>query len=174
MEAPLNSSMVKAYSVQRISCASLTPVRRYSSRSIGRTTGSRKVRSRLNTVAMNTPSGLVIARNTARNTKICIQPLVVISEFLRPQQGIQQVDHQPCTYNQHDDRFSVHIDLPLAIVLSEFDRRIAHNPAIGGRTLSLRLQRSRLACNLFKYGLITRHAQNFTGTARLRSISLLP
>src|ERR1700730_585811 len=112
MEAPLNSSMVKAYSVQRISCASSTPVTRYSNRSIGRTTGSRKVRSRPNTLAINTPSGLVIARITARNTKICIQPLVVISEFLRSQQGVQQVDHQPRTYNQHDDRFSIHNCLP--------------------------------------------------------------
>jgi hypothetical protein len=37
--------------------------------------------------------------------------LVVISEFLRSQQGIQQVDHQPDAYQQHDDRFSIHIDL---------------------------------------------------------------
>jgi hypothetical protein len=37
--------------------------------------------------------------------------LVVISEFLRSQQGIQQIDHQPGTYQQHDDRFSIHIDL---------------------------------------------------------------
>src|SRR5712692_1835561 len=115
MEAPLNSSMVKAYSDQRISCPSSTPVTRYSSRSIGRATGSRKVRSRLNTLAMNTPSGLVIARIRARNTAICIQPLVVISEVLRPQQGIHQVDHQSGTYNQHDDRFSVHNNLPQRI-----------------------------------------------------------
>src|ERR1700724_2028931 len=118
MEAPLNSSMVKAYSVQRISCASSTPVTRYSNRSIGRTTGSRNVRSRLNTLAMNTPSGFVIARIRARYTRICAQPLVVISEFLRSQQRIQQVDHQPCTYNQHDDGFSVHIDLPSGALAS--------------------------------------------------------
>src|SRR4029077_18254931 len=111
--------MVKAYSVQRISCASSTPVTRYSNRSIGRATGSRKVRSRLNTLAMNTPRGLVSARITARNTNICIQPLVVISELLRSQQGIQQVDHQPCTYYQHDDRFSVHIDLSSANSIAE-------------------------------------------------------
>jgi len=90
---------------------------------------------------MYTPSGLVIARIRARNTKICIQPLVVISEFLRPQQGIQQVDHQTGADNQHDDRFSIHIDLPQLIclrrfVLSEFDRRISHNQATAGRTLS--------------------------------------
>src|SRR5258707_5627284 len=106
--------MVNAYSVQRISCASSTPVKRYSKRSIGRATGSRKVRSRLNTLAMNTPSGLVIARITARNTAICIHPLVVISEVLRFQQRIQQVDHQSGTYNQHDDRFSIHDDLSSA------------------------------------------------------------
>jgi hypothetical protein len=61
---------------------------------------------------------LVIARIRARNMPICIQPLVVISEFLRSQQRIQQINHQTCTYNQHDDRFSIHIDLPQAICLS--------------------------------------------------------
>src|SRR5580658_145857 len=102
--------MVKAYSVQRISRSSSTPVTRYSKRSTGRIAGSRNVRSRLNTFAMNTPSGLVIARITARNTRICNQPLVVISEFLRSQQGIQQVDHQTGAHDEHDDRFSIHID----------------------------------------------------------------
>src|SRR5713226_6254655 len=148
MEAPLNSSMVKAYSVQRISCASSTPVTRYSKRSTGRATGSRKVCSRLNTLAMKTPRGLVSARITARNTKICIQPVVVISEFLRAQQGIKQVDHQPGTYNQHADRFGVHSDYLRRLVLSEFDRRIAHTPALARRKLSQPRQRSRLARNL--------------------------
>jgi hypothetical protein len=68
---------------------------------------------------MYTPSGLVIARITARNTKICIQPLVVISEFLRSQQRIKQVDHQTCAYDQHNDRFSVHIDLSSANSIAE-------------------------------------------------------
>src|SRR5208282_1217043 len=136
MEAPLNSSMVKAYSVQRISCSSSTPVTRYSKRSIGRNTGSRNVRSRLKTFAMNTPSGLVIARIRARNTKIWIQPLVVISEFLRSQQGIQQVDHQPGAYQQHDDRFSIHDGFASGDLFSEFDRRIAHKQATAGRRLS--------------------------------------
>src|SRR5882762_3060510 len=36
------------------------------------------------------------------------------------------------------------------LVLSEFDRRIAHNPAIAGRTLPLRRKRSRLAYNLLQ------------------------
>ena len=66
METPLNSSMANAYSVQRISCSSSTRVRRYNRRSMGRNTGSRKVRSRLNTRAMNTPTGLVTANITAR------------------------------------------------------------------------------------------------------------
>src|ERR1039458_2486779 len=145
MEAPLNSSMEKAYSVQRISCSSSTPVTRYSNRSIRRATGSRKVRSPLNTLAMYTPSGLVIARIRARNTKICIQPLVVISEFLRSQQRIEQVDHQTCTNDQHDDRFSIHIGYLRRFILSEFDRRIPHNRAIARRTLSQPRQRSRLA-----------------------------
>jgi hypothetical protein len=58
---------------------------------------------------------LVIARITARNTPICIQPLVVISEFLRPQQGIEQINHQTGTDNQHNDRFSIHNHLSSAI-----------------------------------------------------------
>jgi hypothetical protein len=58
---------------------------------------------------MNTPSGLVIARIRARNTAICIQPLIVISEILRFQQGVEQVEHQTGAYNQHDDGFSAHI-----------------------------------------------------------------
>jgi hypothetical protein len=41
--------------------------------------------------------------------------LVIISEFLRPQQGVEQVDHQPGTYQQHDDRFSIHIGLPVGL-----------------------------------------------------------
>ena len=102
--------MLTAYSVQRISRFSSTPVARYSKRSIGRRAKSRKVRSPLNTRAMNTPSGLVIARIKARNTKICIQPLLVISEFLRSQKRIQQVDHQTGAHQQHNDRFSIHMD----------------------------------------------------------------
>src|SRR5258708_7602807 len=68
---------------------------------------------------MYTPSGLVIARITARNTAICIHPLVVISEVLRFQQRIQQVDHQSGTYDQHDDRFSIHDDLSSANSIAE-------------------------------------------------------
>src|SRR5208282_673306 len=112
MEAPLNSNMVSAYSVQRISCCSSTPVTRYRKRSTGRSAGSRNVRSRSKTFVINTPRGLVIARIRARNRPICIHPLIVISEFLRSEQSVEQVDHESGTYNEHDDRFSVHIDLP--------------------------------------------------------------
>src|SRR5579862_454254 len=42
------------------------------------------------------------------------QPFTVIgmgasdSELLRLQQGVKQIDHQPRTYDQHDDRFNIH------------------------------------------------------------------
>jgi hypothetical protein len=45
--------------------------------------------------------------------------LVVISEVLRFQQRIQQVDHQSGTYDQHDDRFSIHDDLSSANSIAE-------------------------------------------------------
>src|ERR1700682_3975063 len=57
-------------------------------------------------------------------------------------------------------------------VLSEFDRRIAHSPAIAGRTLSLRPQRSRLAYNLLPCTTF-RHDQNLTSTARFSRFSFL-
>src|ERR1035438_6406874 len=108
MDTRLNRSMAVAYSVQRISCSSSTPVTRYSSRSTGLRTGSRKVFSRANTCAMKTPRGLVTAKISARKTKICSQPLIVISEFLRPQQGVEQVDDGDGANDEHDERLQVH------------------------------------------------------------------
>ena len=68
MDTKLNSSMEMAYSVQRISWFSSTVVTRYSNFSMGRRTGSMKVRSRLNTRVMNTPMGLVTRKiNTRKN-----------------------------------------------------------------------------------------------------------
>src|SRR4029077_2027658 len=78
METPLNISMAAAYSVQRISFVSSTPVSRYTSFSIGRITGSRKVFSRLKTRVMNEPSGFVSARTTRRKNRIWNQPLFVM------------------------------------------------------------------------------------------------
>src|ERR1019366_10821569 len=75
---PLKMSMAAPYSVQRISWVSSTPVSRYTSFSIGRSTGSRNVFSRLNTRVMNAPSGLVSANTTTRKNKIWSQPFVVM------------------------------------------------------------------------------------------------
>ena len=68
---------------------------------------------------MNTPSGFVIARIRARNRPICIQPLAVISEFLRPEQRVQQIDHQARADDEHDDRFGIHNDFSSANAIAE-------------------------------------------------------
>src|ERR1019366_1209900 len=65
-------------SVQRISRVSSTPVSRYTSFSIGRSTGSRNVFSRVNTRVMNAPRGLVSANTTRRKKEIWSQPFVVM------------------------------------------------------------------------------------------------
>src|SRR5208283_3078347 len=101
METTLNSSIAKAYSVQRISWFSSTPVTRYSSRSIGRSTGSKNVRSRLKIRVRNTPMGLVTARIRARNTTIWNHPLAVMSELLRSQQCVEEVNHHQRTNDNH-------------------------------------------------------------------------
>src|SRR5208337_1133533 len=108
METTLNSSMAKAYSVQRISWSSSTPVTRYSRRSTGRNTGSMNVRSRLNTRVRNTPMGLVTARIRARNTMIWNHPLAVMSELLRSQQCVEEVNHHQPANDDHDGRLDVH------------------------------------------------------------------
>jgi hypothetical protein len=100
--------MEVAYSVQRISCFSSTPVNRYNRRSTGRRIGSRNVRSPAKTRVIKTPRGFVTAKISARNTKICSQPLIVISEFLRPQQGVEQVHRGRSTDDEHDERLKVH------------------------------------------------------------------
>ena len=105
METPLNNSMAMEYSVQRISRFSSTRVILYSSFSTGRMTGSRNVRSREKTLAMNIPMGLATRMTTTKYNRICNQPFSVISEFLRPQQCVDQVDHQKEADGQHDECF---------------------------------------------------------------------
>src|ERR1035438_7148948 len=78
---------------------------------MGRRTGSIKVRSRLNTVAMKTPSGLVTARTRRKKTAICSHPLAVISEFLRSQECVHQIDAHQNTDGEHDYRFQTHVRL---------------------------------------------------------------
>src|SRR5713101_4266361 len=75
---PLNISIAPAYSVQRISLVSSTPVSRYTSFSIGRMAGSRKVFSRLKTRVMNEPSGFVSASTTNKKNRIWNHPLFVM------------------------------------------------------------------------------------------------
>jgi hypothetical protein len=74
----LKISIAPAYSFQPISVVSSTPVSRYSSFSIGRSTGSRNVFSRLNTRVMNAPSGFVSASTTSKNNTIWNHPLFVM------------------------------------------------------------------------------------------------
>src|ERR1700752_4407278 len=100
--------MVVAYSVQRISCDSSTPVMRYNRRSMGRSIGSRNVRSRAKTRAMKTPGGLLTAKINPRNPTICSQPLMVISELLRTQQRIEQVHSYQRADDEHDERLNIH------------------------------------------------------------------
>ena len=64
--------------------------------------------SRLNTRVMKTPSGFVTAKISARKTRICNQPLAVISELLRAQQRVEQVHGDQRADDEHDERLNVH------------------------------------------------------------------
>src|ERR1700758_2738628 len=75
---------------------------------MGRNAGSRNVRSPANTRAMKTPSGLVTAKISARNTKICSQPLMVISKFLRTQKRVEQINRGRRADDEHDERLDIH------------------------------------------------------------------
>src|SRR5258708_2852887 len=88
---------------------------------MGRSTGSMKVFSRLNTRVMKIPSGFVTAKISVRKTKICNQPLMVISEFLRTQQCVQQIHRGQHTDGEHDRRFQAHI-----VLLTSGGRKNAH------------------------------------------------
>src|SRR5215472_2378224 len=78
-------------------------------RSIGRSTGSRNVRSRLNTRVIYTPSGLVTSKIASRNTAICSQPFRVISELFRTQKGVKQIRHGQYGDGEHDDGLGMHL-----------------------------------------------------------------
>src|ERR1700751_2736399 len=75
---------------------------------MGCNAGSRKVRSPANTRAMKPPSGLVTAKISARNTKICSQPLMVISKFLRTQKRVEQINRGRRADDKHDERLEIH------------------------------------------------------------------
>src|SRR5882724_610700 len=108
METTLNRSMAMEYSVQRISWFSSTRVSLYKSFSTGRITGSRNVRSREKTFAMKTPMGFATSTMMAKNRRICSQPLGVMSEFLRTQQRVDQVEHQEQADQKDGHVFQVH------------------------------------------------------------------
>jgi hypothetical protein len=57
---------------------------------------------------MKTPSGLVTARVSPRNTTIYSQPFRVISEFLRAQQRVEQVHRGDSADDEHDHGLGVH------------------------------------------------------------------
>ena len=76
------------------SCCSFgsTPVRRRTSRSIGRKTGSRIVRPPVNTFAMYRPSGrLVTIRNRIVKPTAMYSVPIDASELLRAQHGVHEV-----------------------------------------------------------------------------------
>src|SRR5262249_3105824 len=97
-----------AYSVQRISWFSSTPVTRYRMRSTGRNTGSRKVFSLLNTRAMKMPSGFVTRKTSNRKNKICNQPFGVISKFLSTKHRERQIRKQQRAQRQHRHVLQTH------------------------------------------------------------------
>src|SRR5262249_5788539 len=68
--------------------------------------------SRLNTRAMKTPRGLVTRNTSTRKNKIWNHPLIVMSEFLRAQQRIDEVNRRQHTDREHDHRFRTHINSP--------------------------------------------------------------
>jgi hypothetical protein len=61
---------------------------------MGRSAKSRNVFSRLNTLAIKTPRGLVSAKTTNRKNPICSQPFAVMSELLGLEQSRKQVAQQ--------------------------------------------------------------------------------
>src|SRR5215469_950269 len=68
--------------------------------------------SRLNTRAMKTPIGLVTTNTSTRKNRICSHPLIVMSELLRAQQCVDEVNRCQHTDCEHDHRFHVHFDSP--------------------------------------------------------------
>src|SRR5215471_8269093 len=107
---------------------------------MGRSTGSMKVRSRENTRAMKIPKGLVTAKISARKTKICNQPLIVMSEFLRAQESVEEVNGCDGADDDHDERLSIHGYAPTSP-----DRRNVHRRSIRQKKRLRQLPRLRLA-----------------------------
>ena len=67
-----------------------------------------KVRWRLNTRVRKMPTGFVTKNTHARNRKIWNQPFAVISEFLRAQERVDQINRRQHTHRQHNHGFQAH------------------------------------------------------------------
>src|SRR6267143_5182631 len=104
-------------------------------RSIGRNTGSIKVRSRLNTRVMKIPTGFVTSRTSAKNRKIWNHPFAVISEFLRTQECVDQVHRSQDADHEHDPRFQAHI-----LLLTSRAHRSAHTQSTRQKKRSLPIE----------------------------------
>src|SRR6476646_110139 len=102
------------------------------SRSSGRNTGSRKVRSRLKTFAMKIPSGLVIASTRRKKTAIWSHPFNVISKLLRTQKRVQEINAGCDAHDKHDQRFEGHV----LLCLTSPSRKISHRLSTVRRRLS--------------------------------------
>ena len=70
--------------------------------------GSMNVFSRLNTRAMKTPIGLVTRKTSTRKNAICNHPLIVMSELLRTQERVHEIDGREHTDCEHNHRFHAH------------------------------------------------------------------
>jgi hypothetical protein len=54
------------------------------------------------------PNGFVTASTASRKIAICSQPFAVISELLRPQQGVEQIDHDGYGDGEHGNGLRSH------------------------------------------------------------------
>src|ERR1700757_2163945 len=129
---------------------------RYRRRSIGRSTGSMNVFSRLNTCAMKIPSGLVTRKTSTRNSSICNHPFAVMLEILWTQQCVNQIHGGQHADGKHDDRFEAH-DLPslhpfTKVNVSDCDGKKCDRNGYPKDVLHNALQsKSRLLPNLFAF-----------------------
>src|ERR1700745_4174408 len=99
-----------------------------------------KVLSRLNTRAMKTPIGLVTKKTSPRKIRICSHPLIVMSELLRPQQRIDEINSRQHTDCEHNHRFHAHTAL-----LTSHAHRSARKRSTTKRTRPLQQSKGRPA-----------------------------
>src|SRR5438105_3492963 len=67
---------------------------------------------------MYEPSGLVSARTTTKKTPICAHPMAVMSEPLRPDQRVDEVDGEQDRKAQRPCRLLLAAEVPLAVQIS--------------------------------------------------------